>query len=193
MPQSRAELAAEDHNRFTERTGSPGRADATLSFEQEELRQALSVWREKAGSGEMPSRRDISATTLKPFLPNVAIMDVVEEGGQRRFKIRLIGTAVARLLGDHTGRFLDEAIASPQRERWSSVINAAVNARAPLRNFGRLEYRGQEYLTVELMMAPIGARPDSAEAVLIVAYARSSAPSKLELMALEAADAKAAE
>ncbi|HEY2444132.1 MAG TPA: PAS domain-containing protein [Rhizomicrobium sp.] len=175
MPTARAQHAAEDFNRFAERMAMPGRCDPTLSFVTPELSNAAVIWREKAAGREMPLRRDVNARTLKTFLPHVMIVDIVEDHKRRRYRIRLSGTSISGLLGDHTGKFIDEAIVSPFRERWSAVIDAALSAREPLRIAGRLEYCGQDYLSLELLLAPIGTRDEAIEAVLVVGYARSSA------------------
>lgn len=174
MPTARARRAAENFNRFAERMAMPGRCDPTLSFVTPELSNAAVIWREKAAGREMPLRRDVNARTLKAFLPHVMIVDIVEDD-KRRYRIRLSGTSISGLLGDHTGKFIDEAIVSPFRERWSAVIDAALSAREPLRIAGRLEYCGQDYLSLELLLVPIGTRDDAVEAVLVVGYARSSA------------------
>jgi hypothetical protein len=174
MPNDRAAAAAAVFNRFAETTLAPSRCDPTLAFEPPELTRALALWREKAGAHEMPLRRDMGARALKAFLRNVAITDVVDEDRTRRYRFRLMGTAIAGLFGDHTGKFIDEAVVSPFRERWCAMIDATLAAGAPLRFFGRVDYNDQDYLAMELLLAPL--RDEGAGAVLFVACARSSAP-----------------
>jgi hypothetical protein len=176
MPGDRALFAAEQYNRFAQNTGAAGRCDPALAFDAPQLTQALALWREKANGRQMPSRRDIGARALKAFLPHVILVDVIESGELRRFRIRVMGTAMARLLGDHTGKFLDQAVVSPYRERWCAIINSAVVAGEPLRLVGRVNYRQQDFLAMEAMMAPVGPRDDGAEAVLFIAYTTYSAP-----------------
>jgi hypothetical protein len=190
MPNARIVGAAEELNRFLERTGAPARCDPALVFEAPLLAQALAVWREKTNGRQMPSRRDIDARALKAFLPNVCIVDVVDSEVARRFRFRLMGTTVARLLGDHTGKFFDEDIAPPFCERWTAMMNAAVGARGPLRLWGRLEYKGQQYLTMELLLAPIGARDEAIESILVVANAGSSSLHLFDRLVKNAVSAK---
>ncbi len=137
MPTDRASAAAEEFNRFAERTAAPSRCDATLAFATPALTQALALWREKAGARAIPSRHDFDAHALKAYLPTVAIVEAVDESETRRYRFRLMGTAIADLLGDHTGKFIDQAVVSPFRERWSAAMSAALAAGAPLRPFGR--------------------------------------------------------
>jgi hypothetical protein len=172
MPTDRASAAAEEFNRFAERTAAPSRCDATLTFETPTLTTALALWQEKAGGREIPSRRDFGAHVLKAYLPTVAIVEAVDEGETRRYRFRLMGTAIADLLGDHTGKFIHEAVVSPFRERWSAMMGAALAADAPLRFFGRVGYNNLNFLSMELLFAPM--RDDLAQSILIVSHARSS-------------------
>jgi hypothetical protein len=178
MPSDRALRAAEKFNRFAEQIGSPGRCDPHLSFENPALMGAAAVWRDKAAGRGMPLRSDLNARTLKAFLPNVAIVDVVDGPQARRFRLRVMGTSVSRLLGDHTGKYLDEAVASPYRERWRAALEATLDAGGPVRMWGRLDYRRQDYRDMEMLVAPVG--PRSVEAVLVVAYAQVHAGHAVE-------------
>jgi hypothetical protein len=58
---------------------------------------------------------------------------------------------------------------SPFRERWSAVLESANEAGSPLRIFGRLEYRKQDYIAMEMMVAPLGTRIGHADAILVIA------------------------
>jgi len=175
MTNIRAQRAAEEFNRFAERMAAPGRCDPSLSFDTAALAEAASVWRDKAAGRDMPLRRDMGARTLKPFLPNVVILDIVEDNAARRYRVRLMGTSIAQVLGDHTGKYLDETITPPFRDRWSMAIEAALSAGVPIRLSGRVDYGGHDYLAMELMLAPFEQRGESAAAVLVVAYTRYSA------------------
>ena len=167
--------ATEEFNRFAERVGAQGRCDPSLSFSAPELLKVLAIWREKASGRTVPLRGDMNARTLSAFLPHVIIVDVVERSDERRFRLRLMGTTITRMLGDHTGQFVDEAFASPFRERWAVAIATALDAGSPIRLFGRLEYKARDFVETEFLLAPVEPCAASAEAVLIVAYAKYSA------------------
>jgi hypothetical protein len=167
--------AADDYNRFAERSGAPSRCDPSLSFEAPELVQVASLWRDKSAERSLPLRRDMNARALKAYLPHIIIADVVRDEERRRYLFRLMGTSIARVFGDHTGRFLDEAIVSPYCERWIAALDTALTAGGPVRLSGRVEHRQQDYLAMEIFLAPIEQRGESAEAVLVAAYAKFSA------------------
>jgi hypothetical protein len=70
-------------------------------------RTLLDYWLAKRGRRHMPSRADIDPAELVALLPNLMLVDVVDDGA--RFRFRLVGTRVARASGeDRTGHFFDE-------------------------------------------------------------------------------------
>lgn len=74
----------------------------------EALRPLYLYWVEARGEKLMPSRADIDPVSIpRELLPNIVLVDVLSE--PMRFRYRVMGTAVARMLGDDwTGRFVDE-------------------------------------------------------------------------------------
>jgi hypothetical protein len=175
MVNERLIRAADDFNRFAEQTGAPSRCDSSLSFETPELVEVAALWRDKSAGRDMPLRRDMNARALKAYLPHITIADVVHDGERRRYRFRLMGTSIARMFGDHTGRFLDEAIVSPFRERWTAAFDAAFQAGGPIRLSGRIEYRELDYLAMEIFLAPIEQRDEKAEFILAATYSKVSA------------------
>jgi hypothetical protein len=63
----------------------------------------LAYWESKLNGRTMPSRSDIEPTELIGLLPNITLVDVVDD--QRRFVYRLVGTGEVQLRGnDPTGK-----------------------------------------------------------------------------------------
>lgn len=63
-------------------------------------------------TGLLPGRQHIDPLALKPWLPNIWLLDVVREGADGpRFHYRLAGTKIVEMRGGHnpTGHYLDEA------------------------------------------------------------------------------------
>jgi hypothetical protein len=78
--------------------------------EGERLRAIYAYWDGKRRGRLMPSRADIEPTELKPYLPQLVLLDV--EGDPVRFRYRLVGTEVTQVRGglsksDPTGQFVD--------------------------------------------------------------------------------------
>jgi hypothetical protein len=68
----------------------------------------FAYWRSKCGDRAMPRRADLDPAEIVEFLPNITLVDVVEDS--RRFVYRLVGTAEVELRGnDPTGKSVAEA------------------------------------------------------------------------------------
>ena len=67
-----------------------------------------SYWQGKCHGRRMPSRNDIDPAELISLLPNISLVDVVDD--ERRFVYRLVGTGEVQLRGrDPTGKAVAEA------------------------------------------------------------------------------------
>jgi hypothetical protein len=72
-----------------------------------ELANLYEVWQQAGREGRLPSRADIGPEALKPWLRNVALIDV--ERAPLRFRRRLVGTKIVDYHGaDRTGQYLSE-------------------------------------------------------------------------------------
>ena len=147
--------------------------DESLSFAHPDLLKLLELWRSEAGPAGIPPRRVMSPRLLKPFLRDVALYErLTGEGGKRRYRVRLMGTAFAQILGDLTGKFIDEAIPADFVIRWHASLDATLGARAPLRFLGREDTKGMTFLTGEFFSAPLLA--DDGQMSIVLAAARFS-------------------
>lgn len=74
----------------------------------EVLRPLFQYWVAARGEKLMPARADIDPVAMPvALLPNIELVDVLQD--TQRFRYRVMGTAVAQMLGeDWTGRFVDE-------------------------------------------------------------------------------------
>lgn len=72
-----------------------------------ELNAMHDVWAKSGTAGLLPSRADIGPESLKPWLRNVALIDI--EPSPLRFRRRLVGTKIVDYQGaDQTGLYLAE-------------------------------------------------------------------------------------
>jgi hypothetical protein len=66
-------------------------------------------WQGRLNGRAMPSRADIDPFEIKPLLPNVMVVEALEDG--QRFRYRLAGTAITNMTGrELSGRYVDEAL-----------------------------------------------------------------------------------
>lgn len=163
---------AADYNRAAREGGWHSLCDATLSFSHPDLTRLLALWRSEAGENAIPLRRTMSPRLLKSFLRDVAIYERVGEGEGRRYRVRLMGTAFAQILGDLTGKFIDEAVGAEFVPRWHGSLDATLGAGTALRFLGREDTRGMTFLTGEFFSAPLIA--DDGRMSLVLAAARYS-------------------
>jgi CheY-like chemotaxis protein len=81
------------------------------------LRRLYHYWLGKRGTLPWPDRHAIDPADLTDILPNLGIVEIVGEGDARRFRYRLIGTAIVKAYGrDSTGRFIDETLTGAYRD-----------------------------------------------------------------------------
>ncbi|KZD03454.1 PAS domain-containing protein [Oceanibaculum pacificum] len=89
----------------------------TLAADQlphEHLRNLYGYWAARIEGGQIPARNDIDPLDLKPFLPNLLILEQVPVGSRHRYRYRLCGTAITRIVGrELTGLALQDALPEP--------------------------------------------------------------------------------
>src|ERR1700752_4774259 len=98
---------ADEYNRAAKAGDWHSLCDVTLKFLHPDLLRLLDLWKSEAGKG-IPQRRTMSPRLLKSFLRDIALYERIGEGEARRYRVRLMGTSFAQILGDLTGKFLDE-------------------------------------------------------------------------------------
>jgi hypothetical protein len=164
--------SAAEYNRASQKGDWHSLCDATLRFNHPDLTKLLTLWRNEAGDKPIPLRRTMSPRLLKSLLRDIAIYERVGDGGDRRYRVRLMGTSFAQILGDLTGKFIDEAVPEPFVPRWHAALDATLGAGAPLRFLGREDTKGLTFLTGEFFSAPLIA--DDGQMNLVLAAARYS-------------------
>ncbi|MFC7049417.1 PAS domain-containing protein [Emcibacter nanhaiensis] len=89
---------------------------------QEELKELFLHWQKIKGDKLMPARKDFNPADVPTLLPNILLADV--EQAPRRYRFRLIGTAVTRAMSrDSTGKYLDEVPGTTaMEERWNWLV-----------------------------------------------------------------------
>jgi hypothetical protein len=128
--------------------------DASLAFQRMEFRLVLATWHDFGDEEHLPSRRELTPHKLKSLLRNIAIYERVTNG-HIRYRVKLMGSAFADSMGDITGRFLDEAVAEEHLPRWHAVLDAALEAGAPLRFISRADATGKGFAVGEYFEAPL--------------------------------------
>lgn len=112
--------------------------DLTIVDLEKAMRELRRLWTDardrSAGGLGVPPRDAFTPELLKPWLPNIVIVESVSaEDGRLRFRVRLAGTAAAGFGGrDLTGMFLDDAVAPGQYDLTIAPYLAAMTTRQPV-------------------------------------------------------------
>jgi hypothetical protein len=171
MEQLRPIASAAEFNALAAREGWPTLCDRTLRFDRPELASLLSLWKQKAGSSGIPARADMTPRVLKPFLHDVAIYERVLDGaGGRRYRVRLMGDNVGRVMGDLAGKFIDQVVAQKFLPRWYASLDATLGAGTPLRFLSRSDTNDMSFLVAEYFSAPLLGPDGTPSMVLGVAH-----------------------
>ncbi len=99
------------------------------------LRAIWGAARERSGGQSgVPHRSDFPPEVLRPWLPNIAIVEAVPGAeGTARFRVRLAGTAAVTFAGrDLTGSFLDEVTVPSLYPVTIAPYLRAIEVRAPV-------------------------------------------------------------
>lgn len=153
----------------------PFRGSTVLDFERAELNQLCEVWRAKAAGGHLPYRRDFDARALKPVLTNLVILERVFEDGARRYRVRLMGSELVRVMGEGTGRYLDQTIPQEGLTHWYVVYDTVLDAQTPFRFVTRFGAERVSYLTSESFVAPVLNAAGEPTMLMSCAYFQSKA------------------
>jgi hypothetical protein len=151
----------------------PFRCDADREFERPELNELHGIWRGMAKDNRSPARADFDARTLKPFLRNITILErVIIDSGRWRYRVRLTGSAIADIAGDHTGRFIEDYLPEEFVSRWTAVYDAAIGSTRPLRVVTEFALPHMNFLCGEALVAPLSDQSGNNALVLGCIYFR---------------------
>jgi hypothetical protein len=142
--------------KMAQENGWVGFCDPQLAFRSSELLELSALWHEIKGAGEIPKRADFTPRVLKSCLPHVVIYErVICPQKGTRYRVRLMGTRFADVMGDLTGKFVDEAVAPQFLPRWYAALDAVLEARVPLRFLSRSDTTDKKFLLGEFFEAPL--------------------------------------
>lgn len=134
----------------------PFRCDDGRAFERHELNELRDIWCSLANGRAAPSRGDFDARTLKPFLRNITILERVRiDPTTWRYRVRLAGSTIAEIVGDHTGKFLEEYLPAEVIPRWTAAYDAGIASPRPLRLVAEFILPRMNYLCGEALLAPL--------------------------------------
>jgi hypothetical protein len=157
---------ADDYNEKAKVNNWVSLCDTSVTFSHPDLRRLLGLWRKHAKDG-IPLHREMTPRVLKSFLPDIAICErVTGDGGERRYRIRVMGPWLIQILGNFTGKHLDEVLEPRLLPRWQVALDATLADCVPLRFLGRTDTNAMSFLNGEYFVAPLLADDGSASFIL---------------------------
>jgi hypothetical protein len=139
-------------------------------FDHPALAAALALWREKARGRAMPSRADMTARVMKPYLPHMSLLERVGSGKSARYRVRLHGTALASYAGDKTGQFLEDVVPQHLVGSYSSVYDTVLALLEPVRLVRDFQAPEIDYLAGESLIAPLALPSGGTPLILSITY-----------------------
>ncbi len=129
--------------------------DERLVFDSPKLADLRNIWKTVCGDREMPKRENFTARILGRHLQNLTFVERLEENSRRRYRFRLFGSALARYIGDSTGKYLEEVVPKMFIASWFATYDLVVETRRPLRFVARFRAAHLEHVVAETLVAPL--------------------------------------
>ncbi len=129
--------------------------DERLIFDSPKLADLRNIWKTVCGDRPMPKREDFTARILGRHLQNLTFVECVEENGRHRYRFRLFGSALARYIGDSTGKYLEEVVPAIFVESWFAAYEVPIETCKPMRYVSRFRAAELEHVQAECLVAPL--------------------------------------
>jgi hypothetical protein len=123
----------------------------------------------KAPLGRLPGRRNFDPVDVPQLLACINLVDVVAEGGRRRFRYRLHGTRQTELAGrDVTGLFVEDAVTAPFVGRINRNMRLVCTTRRPVYDRFPMPHPERESIDSERVYYPLAADGETVDMLLIL-------------------------
>ena len=147
---------ASEYNEAAKKNGWPTLCDASAKFVHPDLCRLLGLWRRQAKAHGIPLHSDMTPRLLKSFLGDIALYEhIAAPGAIRRWRVRQMGSSFGQIMGELSGKFLDETVPADLLPRWNGALDITLAQRTPLRFLGRADTGAMQFLTGEFFSAPL--------------------------------------
>ena len=126
--------------------------DPECRFIFAELKDLDAIWRGKAGARGIPFRREMTLRLLHPFSKMMVLHErICRPTGTRRYRVRLVGSQAAQVIGEVSGKFYDEFLRENYVAMWNAMSDAVLAQGAPLRLLIRADELDKNFLFGEFL------------------------------------------
>lgn len=145
--------------------------DPECRFLFAELNELDAIWRSKSGASGIPFRREMTLRLLHPFSKMMVQHERVDGvAGTRRYRVRLVGSHAAQVIGEVSGKFYDEFLPGKYVAMWNAMSDAVLALGAPLRLLIRADELDKSFLFGEFFGAPLMAEDGAVNLILSVGH-----------------------
>lgn len=156
---------ADEFNKAALQEGWLSLCDASAIFTHPDLRRLLGTWRRCIKAGGIPRRRDVTERVLRPYRADIVLYEkIICESGARRWRVEKMGASFAQIMGDLSGKFLDETLDPAMLPRWDAALDLTLAEGAPVRFINRSTK--MSFLNAEYFSAPLIGEEGSANFIL---------------------------
>lgn len=130
--------------------------DFAVKLKYPRQREFFEYWRAKAPPGKLPGRQHFDPLDIPALLPWIVMYDVVRQGGDPRFRFRLVGTGIVEQYGrDATGMWFEDAYEGEILERQMATFTEVATSGRPHLSRPTLPIATKEYITYERLILPL--------------------------------------
>ena len=153
---------------------APSVHDLEQHHAAEELIRLYRYWLDKCGDRLMPARADINPLEFAFAIGRVSLVDVVP--GPRRFRYRLVSTAITNRLGyEMTNKFTSDIPDDDTRRYVEELYGRVIDVRTPLFEKSTRTFDGKTWQHEALAM-PLSADGQTIEMIMIYRWTFAPAP-----------------
>jgi hypothetical protein len=157
------------HTGFTYMAENSARSELTASTPvsyssypgttEQRFRDIVEFWHQLKNGAQLPRRADIRPEALAPWLGSIVLVEV--DPTVRRYRLRLIGTRIAEVVGrDSTGRWFDELYDGQDLEALNAIYSACVERREPQFVRSNIRVSGKEFICFDAVHLPFADADD---------------------------------
>jgi hypothetical protein len=112
-------------------------------------------WDGRRGPGRWMPKQAIDPAELVDILPHLFMLDAI--GVPPRFRVRLVGTSVVRLVGrDNTGRYVEDFVESEKQAAALGPYRAVIDRERPIAKRGALVWLdNRRWIKTEALLLPV--------------------------------------
>ena len=142
-----------------------GRPDAIRAINQ---RWLLKFWTKNLNSHSVPLWQSVKAEQLTRLSSNLSFLDVIDENGIERYKIRFNGPTIAKVYGatDCRGRFLDEIIPRARYDDARAPYRQATESGSPVYTIHDITDRNGRLINYERLLLPFASDGKNVDRIL---------------------------